>query len=415
MTTTHQNQMRLLAILCLLFTLYLTMSGQCDRKVMVDDYETYWLGTQILSSNLGWDGDPTDCLAGNISVDARQKTLDRINYYRRLAKLPTEVGFEDSLTYMCQQAALMMHSNNQLSHEPPETWSCFSSDGKFAASKSNLALGAHSVNAIALYMVDPGANNGAVGHRRWILYSRAQDFGMGSTNRAQALYVINNKIPAPEGLEYIAYPSPGYFPAPLLPERWSLSVPGGKFDNVLVTLTDESGISLDLSILPTKNGYGDNTLVWEVSSNEINRFSEYDQTITAKVDNIHIQNRDTSITYMVTIAPVTYPPTCQEGTWSESDCACQAEQTTGRKNFSNIEDIHLMPNPADRYLNIELPKEWLGKITHLAITDLMGRTVLKQDLIDQDEINLEEIPTGFYSAQLMQGTMRLQAKLFVRH
>jgi hypothetical protein len=101
--------------------------------MMVDDYEKYFLGTQILSNNLGWNGDHTTCTAGDISNDSRKKTLDRINYYRRLAGLPTPINFFSGLTPMCQEASLMMHSNNDLSHEPPITWSCFSPDGMTAA------------------------------------------------------------------------------------------------------------------------------------------------------------------------------------------------------------------------------------------------------------------------------------------
>ncbi|MBK8506398.1 MAG: CAP domain-containing protein [Saprospiraceae bacterium] len=238
--------LRILVILLVFMLANLKSQCQCDRQLMVDEYEEYFLGTQIPGNNLGWNGDPSACKAGEISIESRLKTLDRINYYRRLAGLPSSINFDNSLTAMCQQAALMMHSNNELSHEPPTTWSCFSTDGMTAAGTSNLALVAHSSDAIALYMIDPGSNNGAVGHRRWILYSRAKDFGMGSTNRANALYVIHNRIPPPENMSFIAYPSKGFFPAPLLPDRWSISVPGGNFDLTTVSLMDAGGNHHDM-------------------------------------------------------------------------------------------------------------------------------------------------------------------------
>lgn len=415
MTISHQNQMRFFALMCLLITLYTSMNAQCDRLIMVQDYEKYFLGTQIPASNLAWDGDANNCFAGDISADARKKTLDRINYYRRLAKLPTEVGFDDSLTPMCQKAALMMHSNNQLSHDPDSSWSCFSADGKQAAGKSNLALGAHSSEAIALYMIDPGANNGPVGHRRWILYSRAKDFGMGSTNRAHALYVIHNKVPTPEGLKYIAYPGPGYFPAPLLPIRWSLSVPGADFTGAEVLLKDATGTDLDLEVLPVKNGFGDNTLVWEVNNDVINKFSEYDQTISVDVRNIRIGNLDTSFTYEVTVAPVNYPPVCPDGSqWVESDCSCQPQQTTSISGHGP-EFLQISPNPADKSLSISIPEVKAGEQIRVTLIDLTGQTVLNQILPGTGELHVESLPAGFYTALIDKDHEHYFSKVIIRH
>lgn len=410
--------MRFFAVICLLISLYHSLSGQCDRLTMVEDYEKYFLGTQIINTTLSWNGDANNCVPGQITAQARQMTLDRINYYRRLAKLPTEVGFDDALTDMCQQAALMMHSNNELSHDPDSTWYCFSADGRLAASRSNLALGAHSSDAIALYMIDPGANNGPVGHRRWILYSRAKDFGMGSTNRAHALYVINNKIPAPESLDYVAYPGPGYFPAPLLPTRWSISVPKANFENAEVILKDEDGNDLDFEVLPVKNGYGDNTLVWEVASDAINRFSEFDQTFFTTVNNINIGGQDTSFSYTVTVAPASYPPLCKEGTtWMESQCSCQSQQTTSSK-LTEFQPIAITPNPADQSLTIQLPSNAVdaadGTMT-LTLYDLAGKPVLRQVVEVTALIDIQALPSGFYTAVVKRGKSNYYGKLVVKH
>lgn len=342
-------------------------------------------------------------------------TLDRINYYRRLAGLPTEVRFDDSLTSMCQQAALMMHINNELSHEPDASWSCYSDDGKLAAGKSNLALGVHSTEAIALYMIDPGTNNGAVGHRRWILYSRAKDFGMGSTNRAHALYVINNKIDAPEDLDYIAYPSPGYFPAPLLPNRWSISVPRANFTNSTVEMVDEFGNDIDADILPIKNGFGDNTLVWEVASSSIDRSSEFDQKIFATVDKIQIGGRDTSFSYSVIIAPASYPPNCQEGTgWDESQCDCIPLQTSSESK-DKFKVIGLSPNPAHHTVRFVLPQSMSMRQNRVKLVDLSGKVVYDYPFDDNGEINVESLPSGFYTAMLSTEAIQYHAKLIIRH
>ncbi|MCB0685872.1 MAG: hypothetical protein KDC53_05090 [Saprospiraceae bacterium] len=416
MNRVQQNTMKFMALLCLLFSLYMSLNAQCERKLMVEDYEQYFLGTQVLNSNLGWDGDVNQCIAGNISADARKKTLERINYFRQLVHLPTSIGMDDDLTNMCQKAALMMHSNNQLSHDPDENWSCFSSEGKTAASKSNLALGAHSTEAINLFMFDPGENNTAVGHRRWILYSRAKDFGMGSTNRAFALYVIHNKIPKPDGLGFVAYPSAGYFPAPLLPDRWSISYPGADFSRSSVAVQDESGEQVDLVILPLKNGFGDNTLVWEITPGAIDKFASFDQTFSVTVQNVQVGAQDTSFTYETVIAPPTYPPLCKDGyTWNDSSCNCENQELITAVGELNNSTFQIFPNPASNFARVNLPDAWELGNTIFTLTDLSGRRVMDLDCKTGAILDLERVPEGFYTAIAQHGYERKYVKFIVKH
>ena len=128
--------------------------------------------------------------------------------------MPENIILNNELNEKCQEAALMMHANSSLNHYPPIEWSCYSEDGYDAASHSNLAMGTHSSSSITAYIRDNGSGNYAVGHRRWILYSRASEFGTGSTSNYNALYVIASTVNAPENLSFISYPSPSFFPSP---------------------------------------------------------------------------------------------------------------------------------------------------------------------------------------------------------
>ena len=78
-----------------------------------------------------------------------------------------------------QAAALMMSVNGKLSHDPPSSWDCYSSDGKTGAGNSNLYLGVFGPDAISGYIYDPGSGNYPVGHRRWILYPQTKHMGTG--------------------------------------------------------------------------------------------------------------------------------------------------------------------------------------------------------------------------------------------
>ena len=91
----------------------------------------------------------------------------------------------------------MMSAQNQLSHNPPNTFACYTENGRNAASKSNLVLASAGPAAIDQYMEDRGAGNIGAGHRRWILFPRQTVMGSGSVGAsaggkraANALWVI---------------------------------------------------------------------------------------------------------------------------------------------------------------------------------------------------------------------------------
>ncbi len=394
------NTRHTLSLIIVMMIVATTSWSQCDRKQMVDDYEQYFLGTQISTAELDWTGDDQSCEPGHVSNMAMQAMVERINYYRRLAKVGTEISLDTSLTDMCQKAALIMHSNNELDHNPPMGWSCWTEDGKKAASKSNLALGAHSTGAISLYMRDPGTNNWAVGHRRWILFSRANQFGLGSTSRSHALYVIHNKQPASEDLTYIAYPNAGYFPAPLIADRWSFSLPKAKFGESAVTMEDEYGMPIELEVQPIRNGYGDNTIVWEPAAGSISRFEEFDQRFTVHVSHVVVGNDTLDFTYEVVLAPVQHPPACREESqaWDDDQCACVDLQTTSTREVSDV-TLKVFPNPASDMIRITTES---GMFSMVEIYNIAGSHMLQRNVIETDQIDLaiSSLPEGVYLARV---------------
>ena len=261
--------------------------GQCDRQQIVDDYNTIYLGSQVLPAQLGWTGDVSTCNPGTISALSLDNTLDRINYFRNLVGLPSNITFDSLLNQKCQEAALMMDANNSVNHNPPSTWLCYTTNGDDAAGSSNLASNSNSSSSITAYISDHGVNNAAVGHRRRILYTRANIFGTGSTYTKNALWVINNFItPAP--VPFVAYPSPGFFPGPLVFGRWSFSIQNADFSLTTISMTNEQGINIPLTIEPITNGYGDNTIVWVPDPSCINNlFGSEDTKYTINILNVN--------------------------------------------------------------------------------------------------------------------------------
>jgi hypothetical protein len=149
---------------------------------------------------------------------------------------------------------------------------------------------------------DDGANNKAVGHRRWILYPRLQKVGHGSTSSSQALWVIGNSAsqhPA-DMPEFVSWPPKGYVPAQVIYNRWSLSVPQAQFADATVTMTGPDGLAVPLTVVSkTDVGFGDNTIVWEPTGIILNH--PEDRKYSVKVEGVVLLGNPVSYNYEVII------------------------------------------------------------------------------------------------------------------
>jgi len=315
----------------LIFLFATELFAQCPREVAVNDYNNNFLTTSWDLNELAWTGDIASCNAGTISASVQNKTIQRINYFRRMCALDDNTTLNPALNASAQESALMQEANGSLSHctgangAPCDTWLCNTPGAIQASQQGNLAWGTWNwVDPIELYMEDSGAGNVAVGHRRWILYSGGQEFGNGVTANRETLYVINNFGNPPNNqLPYIAYPPNDFIPAPLVYPRWSFGVPGFSvnFTNATVTMTDALGNNVPLTIIYNASvNFGDKSVVWEPVG--INTNSPQDVQYTVTVSNI-VGAPQTSYTYTTTIIQPTHPPACAAGeSWHAASCAC---------------------------------------------------------------------------------------------
>jgi uncharacterized protein YkwD len=231
-----------------------------------------WNDTYLDNTPFSWTGSVAACAAGDTTEAFKRAVLRRLNYYRAMAGLPGNLSLDLALSAKAQQAALMMDANNSLSHAPPTSWACYSADGAEAASRSNLAYSTapRSVSLLDGYMRDAGANNAAVGHRRWILYPRLATVGSGDAPQANALWILGPGTTgsAPPGAA-TAWPPNGFMPRPLQPptDRFSLSCAGANFGAATVSLRNDTGQAMALRVESrSDNGYGDNTIVWSIDT-----------------------------------------------------------------------------------------------------------------------------------------------------
>jgi len=284
----------------------LRVATTCNRTAIINDYNTNFLGSALTTTEQNWTGSVAGCVAGTVSALTQTRVLQRINYYRRLVGVSDNTTHDNTRNVQTQQAALMMKANNALSHTPPNTWICYTADGYEGANKSNLALGAFGTGAIKLYVDDPGIGNYAAGHRRWILYSRSLTFGHGSTDNSNALWIFNTFATTSIYNNFIAFPAQGYMPRGIIPPRWSFGIPNANFSSSTVQILDELNNPITGVVLRTvANGYGDNTLVWDMPASVLSWTGVEDKVFKVTVSGI-TGAAASSYTYnVVAIAPST--------------------------------------------------------------------------------------------------------------
>lgn len=257
----------------------------------------------------GWSGSVDGCQAGDVSPAFQSAMLGSINWFRHMAGLDSIVENHQA-SARAQQAALMMHAQNSLSHNPSQPWACFSDSGAESAGRANLTLGVVGVDGVSGQIEDPGAGNTALGHRRWLLYPPLSEVGVGSTSRAGAVEVIGDFSGGKSASPWIAWPPEGYVPTEVVFPRWSISRDGADFSQARVSMT-RNGQSIPVDLLPRANGFGLPTLGWEVRDLPSNT---RDTSYTVSVSNVLIDGSTTSLSYEVTaFDPLSAPdvPTCQ--------------------------------------------------------------------------------------------------------
>ena len=283
-----------------------------NREAVRAFYNTVFQASE--NAIIGWTGDAATCTAGTTRPAFRNEVARRINFYRAMAGLPANIALSPANNVKCQQAALMMSVNSTLSHAPSDGWTCYTPEGAEAAQNSNLALGRVGPDAINGYMMDHGANNTTVGHRRWMLYPQTQTMGTGDIPANGSYFSANTTWgydsnyfdPRPTTRDgFVSWPPPGYVPYQLVWPRWSFGLPDANFSTATVTLSI-NGISIPITLELTITGPGENTLVWHPSHLDPAGRTSWpppasDTTYNVCISNVLIDSTNCAFNYSVTI------------------------------------------------------------------------------------------------------------------
>ncbi|HMM49297.1 MAG TPA: CAP domain-containing protein, partial [Miltoncostaeaceae bacterium] len=272
-----------------------------------------------------WSGDPDRCAAGSEAEASRGATVEAINFIRAMNHL-APVGLDAAAGDRARAAALIMRANNGLSHTPPRTWRCWSDAGASAAANGNLSLGPRNgVDHILAYLRDPGPGNGAVGHRRWLLYPPLAGVGTATTDTTNVLVVVGPALQARPAVPVVSWPPAGQVPWPLVFERFSISSPEhpqADFSRAELSVS-ANGVALPVTPEPVVDGYGDNTLVARVAIPDDLRAAGADtafevtaRNVVARVDGVGGGNGATSLTFTVRFTAFT-----DTSTWDPASAA----------------------------------------------------------------------------------------------
>ena len=267
----------LIAVLCCLLlgagAVYGDPPGSGFNVDTQDRFHSRWFYNIVYQSSEGtdahWTGNVAGCVPGSTSDAFKGAVIRRVNYFRAMAGAPATVALNGSFSSKAQEAALMMSAQGAISHHPGPGWACYSAAGDEAAASSNLSLGNSGWDAVTAQVRDNGANNAAVGHRRWILYPQTREMGTGDipgdTNwTTNVLWVFDDHFgdSRPRVRDgFVAWPPPGYVPHEMVFPRWSFSYPNADFSGASVSLL-RNGMAVDLRLETVGEGFGENTLVW---------------------------------------------------------------------------------------------------------------------------------------------------------
>jgi hypothetical protein len=192
----------------------------------------------------GWTGSVNPPVAGATSAKWRQREYAQLNAYRALNGSPSVTEDASKLDYV-QAAALLFAQNpdKDLTHVPDASyvgWNATAAD----AARNSLLNGSGDDTYSTEGYIDGSAdtfiadaqttNSSVVGHRMYLLHDNSTSASLGSavmypgTQFSGTVFVNVWNTPLADQTadlnHFIAYPSPGYFPLPMVPKqyfRWS--------------------------------------------------------------------------------------------------------------------------------------------------------------------------------------------------
>lgn len=312
-----------------------------NRNDVVAFWQAVYLASEGYEKRIQWTGNYNG-KAGTVSKEFAKDVERRINFFRALCGVSGNVKvnsgstvFRDELdaykppadtlkSRAAQESALMLILNYNpatgtdpaITHDAPSSLKGWSKEAWNGNAHGNLAFGVFGPGAITEYMVEELINgsatsswNSLVGHRRWALFPEATDFATGDQPGSSAmrpptnvLYIAQNDSEMADVTpDFVAYPAPGYFPAPINSRYWSLSHAGADFSSANVQVKDANGKVVPISNVRSNTSYGHPALIWQVSGSAASKSVFGDASFHVTVNGIGGEGVPATCEYTVTL------------------------------------------------------------------------------------------------------------------
>lgn len=184
--------------------------------------------------------------AGKLSDNAKEETLNRLNYFRWQYGI-TPVSIMEQYMERNQKGAVVLAATNKLTHYPTkpsdmdEDFFKEAEAGVGAAYEysGNISFGDSVYDAIKGYIDDVSNMNGGIGHRLSLLDYTADrtSFGSAGSYSCLSMYYAEDTLPNDE--EFYAWPSAGYFPIEAIDTNadWHIITSFSTAENMKVVFT----------------------------------------------------------------------------------------------------------------------------------------------------------------------------------
>ncbi len=305
-----------------------------DREQVRAAWYTIYQSSENI--DIGWTGNHANCVAGEPSAEYLAATLSRVNYYRAMAGVPSNVVINPAAQQIAQETALAQSANSGMTHNVPADWRCRTQNAVDGAATANLA--GPGPGGIDGYVRDGGPINTHAGHRRSMLNPIIVSLGLGNVGNGPgltgrgAMHFGDERAPARPATrtEYVAWPPAGFSPYQIVHPRWSFALPNGDFSAATVTMS-RAGVNLGAQIESRADWAGPG-IVWipgNITQPEAWPRPATDETFTVTVANVIVNGAPQSFTYDVTVFDPSVPdPDNTPAVITGPDTAPTAQATT---------------------------------------------------------------------------------------
>lgn len=295
-----------------------------DPNSRADMLDFYWTVLARPYPATGWNGSLSPMNPGSSSEQWRRREYSQLNAYRAIVSLPA-VAEDIARLDAQQEAALVLAVNNRgLSHAIDSSWVGYSAVASATLQVSNLTNFDPSTTqsfkgAVDAFIYDGGDNNVVtVGHRANMLHFTSTIAALGvARNMASrptdfatmAVQPFSKIVGTAKATDFVAWPSPGFFPIALLrprPDlgsarmRWSfnpaVTVSEGNFSAASIT-ANVDGRSVTVQNQRYSPGW---PVTWEFSDADLNFASlRSDTEIRIEIANVVVRGQPATFSYTV--------------------------------------------------------------------------------------------------------------------